>query len=311
MTTRAKGNDNLPLGVAAIVVTSIALSFGDAVIKLFSADLPIWQLFVLRSALALPILVVIARLVPGFRLAPPRAYGPVALRSALLVANWIAYYAALSQVPISAAVASYYTLPLFIVLLSAIFVGDRIGVVGFIAVGLGVLGMLAIVRPFDANFSTWLLLPLLAAILYAAAMVMTRTHCRDENPAVLAIGINVAFVITGLAVTGLHLFAGPSFPIPILDEPGFLQGNWVAVDMGLGAVLIFLAAVTALATVLTAVAYQSAPGPVIGTLDFTYLLFAVVWGLIIFGERPGVISWIGIVLIIVAGLLAIWRRPTP
>lgn len=300
--------DNLAMGSCAIIVTAFALSLGDATIKMFSAQLPLWQLFVLRSAVALPVLVVFALVAPGFRLTWPLRPGWVALRSALLVANWIAYYAALAEVPISAAVSTYYTSPLFIVILSTTLVGERIGAFGLVAVALGFAGMLAVVQPGSDGFSPWALLPLVAALLYALAMVMTRTHCRNETPIMLAIGINVGFVITGLFAMALYAALGPA--LPLLGQPGFLNAGWSPLDTSTVGVLVFLGVITALATVLTALAYQSAPAPIIGTLDFSYLAFAVVWGVVFFAEWPNALAWFGIALITVGGVAAIWRPAT-
>ena len=63
-----------------------------------------------------------------------------------------------------------------------------------------------------------------------------------------------------------------------------------------------------MASVGTAVAYQSAPASTVGTFDFAYVGFALIWGAVFFAERPDAIALVGIALIVVAGLLAV-RRP--
>ena len=80
----------------------------------------------------------------------PRRAGWVALRSLMLALMWIAYYAALTHLALGIAAAVYYTLPIFITLFAALFIGDRIGPKGWLAVLLGFLGVLLILKPSTA-----------------------------------------------------------------------------------------------------------------------------------------------------------------
>ena len=136
MSTEKTGRtDNLRLAISAIVFTVFALSLGDATIKQISADFPLWQIFVLRSLIAIPVLyVILSWRTPTVSVVPVQL-GWTAVRSLMLVAMWVAYYAALPHVALSVAAAVYYTLPLFITLFSALFIGERVGSVGWLAVG--------------------------------------------------------------------------------------------------------------------------------------------------------------------------------
>ena len=142
--------DHVGLAVGAIVFTVFALSLGDALIKRISTDFSLWQIFVLRSALAVPVLLLVIRTAgPGLALIPA-APGWTMLRSLMLTFMWVAYYAALPHVALSAAV--YYTLPLFITLFAALFIGDRIGPRGWTAVVAGFCGVLRPLHDDDVRF---------------------------------------------------------------------------------------------------------------------------------------------------------------
>ena len=296
--------DNIPLGVGTIVGTVLTLSLGDALIKGLGAGgtMGVWQLFAVRSVLALPVLLIGALVfVPARRLAP-RSVPWIALRSGLLAAMWIAYYLALPLLPLAVAAAAYYTLPLFIVAFAALFGGERVGRMQWSGVALGFIGILLVLRPGGAAFEWAALLPLFSAVLYALAMILTRTTCRDEHPATLALGLNVTFVIVGAA----GLLAGLVLPV---ETTGFLSPAWT----GMGAAELrstaVLAALILVASVGTAVAYQAAPASTVGTFDFAYVGFALIWGAVFFGERPDAMALAGIALIVLAGVLAV-RRPT-
>ncbi|MEQ8898419.1 MAG: DMT family transporter [Roseovarius sp.] len=289
--------DNLPLAVGTIVFTVLGLSLGDAIIKLTSASFPLWQIFVLRSALALPLLLGVLALWFPAALSRPTAPGWTILRSLLLVTMWVAYYTSLPHLPLAVAAAAYYTLPLFITLFSALTTNDRIPPLGWLAVALGFAGVLLILRPDADNFNAYALLPLLAAMLYAAAMILTRTKCRDEHPMMLALALNIAFVVAG----GLATFLLPQ------TDPGFLSAPWATMTLPDWGAMAILAASILIGSVGTAIAYQAGPSSVIGTFDFAYVGFAVLWGVIFFADLPGPITLAGMALIVAAGILSLRR----
>lgn len=300
-----RGNDNVKLAVAAILFTVFALSLGDALIKRISTDIPLWQIFVVRSALTVPVLVAVMRV--RFRsLSPvPRRIGWTALRSAMLTTMWIAYYAALPQVALSAAAAVYYTLPLFITLFAAVFIGDAVGFKGWFAVVAGFCGVILILRPQADDFNAYALLPLASAVLYALAMIMTRTKCREEHPLILSLSLNLCLILAG-SVASLFLWLWGS---PDVGSAGnqFLLGGWISLGPREWLAMGILAAAALIGSVGAAIAYQTGPSATVSTFDFFYLAFAALWGFLFFSEVPDEVGAAGIVLIAVAGLIAVRR----
>ena len=293
--------DNATLAVCVIVFTTLSLSFGDALIKKFSADFVLWQIFVMRSVIAAPVLAAVIRL--RFVSLKPRNPGWTAPRSLMLVFMWIAYYTALPHLPLAVAAAVYYTLPLFITLFAALFVGDKISAKGWVAVVLGFGAVLLILRPQADDFNAYALLPLAAAVLYALAMLLTRTKCRNEDPLVLAFWLNVSFIGVGIMATPLLTLWSPS-EAEIGRYP-FLLDGWVSMGANEWLAMAVLATAIIIASAGTAIAYQLGPLPVVATFDFAYLAFAVIWGMVFFAETPDAVTVFGMILLTVAGVLAI------
>ncbi|GHB21744.1 permease [Pseudovibrio japonicus] len=292
-------NDNIPLAVATIIFTVLVLSLGDALIKFSSRNFVIWQIFVLRSLLVLPVLLVYMRLRSPEILTIPPALGWAVLRSLLLVGMWVAYYVALPNLDLSIAAAAYYTLPIFIVLFSAILVGDKISILGWLAVILGFVGVLLILRPKAENFNLHALLPLVSAVLYALAMILTRTKCRAVNPVMLSVMLNCCFIVVGaLAAITIVIF---------MPEPreGFLLAPWTQMASSEWLSISLMAIAILVGSVGAAIAYQAGPSSVIGTFDFAYVGFALLWGVIFFAEMPDVLSIFGMLLIVGAGGLSL------
>ena len=217
-------DDNLPLAVGTILFSVFALSLGDALIKLTSSSFSIWQIFVLRSLLAVPVLLAIHQLSrSGISLRPVHGFWTI-VRSLLLVLMWVIYYSALPHLQLPVAAAAFYTLPFFITLFSALLLGDKVSRLGWIAVATGFVGILLILRPSAGDFNAYALLPLISAMLYALAMILTRSKCQGESPLVLAIALNLSFIVVG-GIMSLTLTLTPGLP-----DDGFLLGRWSAME---------------------------------------------------------------------------------
>ncbi len=219
---------------------------------------------------------------------------------------WVAYYASLPWVDLSVAAAAYYTLPLFMTLFSSLLLGDRVGRIGWVAVTVGFVGVLCILKPHADDFNAYAMLPLLSAVLYALSMILTRTKCRTENVYVLSLSLNVSFLAIGLIVTGLTSFGEQWFGPSTEDVSfSFLSGDWSPMSITQWTAMTLLAAAVIIGSVGAAIAYQKGPPSIVGTFDFSYVGFAVVWGIVFFGEIPDAGMLVGIGLIVLAGVMSL------
>ncbi len=299
----APTNDNLKLAIAAIIIAVLSLSFGDAVIKMISVSLPIWQIYVIRSLIAIPILISLIKYFdPKISLIPIELKWTV-LRSLLLALMWIAYYVALPHIKLSIAAAVYYTIPIFITLFSALLTGERVNLKSWLAIAIGFVGVLVIVRPDADGFNPYLLLPLLAAILYALAMILTRTKCQNENPKILSLALNSMFIVMGGIATLVLMVLSPTEKAKATNP--FLLGDWVFLDTNGWLAMGVLAIIMILGSLFAAIAYQKGPPSIIATLDYSYLIFSALWGLLLFAELPDGLTILGMVLIVGSGIIAI------
>jgi drug/metabolite transporter (DMT)-like permease len=291
------------LGILAIVASVFLLSLGDALVKRASAEIPLWELYVARGLIAVPIL--IALLLHGRRTAGfmPKSPGWVLLRSLLLVGMWIAYYAALPAMSLSVAAVGLYTAPLFIALFSARLIGEPVGPRRWAGILLGFAGVLVILRPAAEGFSVAALLPILAALCYALAAVVTRGKCAEERPLVLALALNLCLLAAGLLGAGLLALWNPG-PPAVAAYP-FLLAPWQAMGAHEWEFVVFLALLMVAVSTGVAKAYQSAPAAIIGSFDYAYLLFAALWSFVVFSEAPDGPTIAGMALIAAAGWLVL------
>lgn len=197
MSPHSPSNDSVFKGISLIIAAVFVLSLADAAVKYFSSALPLWQLFLIVSCLSVPALGIwLGTRVKAAHISAASVRW-IMIRSALLLLMWVSYYSALPLIPLSVAAVAIYTTPIFIALISTRYGGESLPLLGWAAVGLGFLGVAIVLRPGADAFSPAALLPVIGAFFYALAMVVTRRHCRNEHPLVLAFGLNIAFFCGG------------------------------------------------------------------------------------------------------------------
>lgn len=295
--------DNQILAIWVIIGTVFILSFGDAVIKNVHSDLVLWQIFVVRSWIALIVLLIILGVKFRSISLRPKDILWTLIRSLSMGIMWIAYYVALPHIPLSIAASAYYTAPIFITLFSALLIGDRVNIWGWMAVVIGFCGVVLILKPSTEAFNLYALLPVLSAVLYALSMILTRTKCRDEHPLILSAGLNVAFIFFGLIATfGLEIFQ------PANQFSAFLSPKWGEMNMTAWMLLVGLSGAILIGSIGAAIAYQRGKPSIIGIFDFSYVGFAVFWGFLFFSETPEPTGLIGMIMIVAAGMLTMVEK---
>lgn len=288
-----------------IILSAAVLALGDGLVKLLSDTVSVWQLLLLRSLVAVPLLLGLAM----FRhmRCGPRQVGWVALRSALLVTMWITVYLALTRLSLPSVSAALYSAPVWITLLTALAPGRRLTGREVAAVALGFTGVWVLLRPGTSAFSPMLLLPLAGAVCYALAALLTASRCCRESPLVLALGLHIMFVLVG----AVGLWITIAWPLPQAWRAGvpFLATGWRPVPGSEWGTTLSLMAALALIAVVASIAmaraYQIGPAPLVAAGDYSYLLFSTLWSLLLFSRVPDAMAVAGMALIALAGIGAI------
>jgi len=305
-----------PLSVATIgalcaIGASAAFTLNDMAIKSLSGDYALHQVILIRSALALIVtLGVIMPLSGGW--AQIRTARPVLhlVRGVFVVAANIAFFTALAAMPLAEATAIFFVSPLILAVLSVVVLGETVGPRRWLAIGVGLIGVLIIIRPGGGAFAPVSLLPLLAAACYAATHIITRRLGLRDSAATLAFYIQITFCIfsvtVGLAVGDGRFDSG--------DQGAalqFLTRAWVWPPVADWPVFLLAGLGSALGGLLISQAYRLCEAALIGPLEYVALPMAIAWGLLVFGEWPDMTAWGGISLILASGLYMIWRETRP
>ena len=286
-------------GGLLILASMSLLGLSDNVFYYLEPHMGLGQFHATRSLICLILLVPFAALT-GAKLLPYR-WKPVIARTVLLSSAMFLYFGSLPIMTVAEAAAGLFTSPIFVLIFTSVIYKERIGIRRILAVFIGTIGVLFVLRPDQTGFHILQTMPVAAGALYALASITTRRWCADEPPLSL---VAVFFFVLGLS----GAFATTILEIRPVSEalfetaPFFFRG-WMAIDLaifGWGSLQAFL---TVIAIALLTRGYQVAETSYMAVFEYSLLVFAALWTFILFGESLALTSIIGFVLIAGAGVI--------
>ncbi len=263
---------------------SLAYVVNDGLVRVATEEgLDVYQALFLRGC-AMVVVFAIASRVRGERLDRRRLRRPLVIRIAAEVVGTAAFFAALVQLEFANAQTILMLVPFVVTVVAARQLGEQVGRRRYVLVGIGFAGVIAVVRPTPSGFSPWALLVVVAAAALVVREFATRQVDADTRPLPISL-------LTSIAITSMM--------------------GMISVFTGWGAITARAAGVLLLACFCLVAGYLLVIETVrVGDLSvsapfrYTSVLGAVLVGLVFFGEVPGVLTIIGCVLIVAAGVVS-------
>ena len=303
--------DDAPLAVLSICGGVALAASLDAAVKWLSGDYPVHQLLVLRCIVAVPVLFVLAGM-RGREIATVHPRWPVVvLRALIMCSAYLAFVMAIAAMPIADAVAIYFTLPLFVAALAGPMLGEKVGLERWLAILAGFLGVLIMIRPGAGVFEPAALLALYAAFAYATGQMLTRWLGFGLRAPVLAFHQNVVYLLVGLILS--LVFGFGQFATEVHPSIDFMLRGWATPTPGDLVLILGLGVIAGLAMLFYTQAYRLTESNLVAPFEYTAMIWATFYGLVLFGEFPDWITGAGAALVIGAGLYmlrAVRRRGT-
>lgn len=294
------------LGALCVTVAVVFFSINDVAIKFLSGGYALHQVVLIRSVIGvIAIVTLIAPFTAGWGIARTRKLPLHMLRGLCVVFANMTFFLGLAAMPLADAVAIFFVSPLLITLASVIFLGEKVGPRRWASIAVGFLGVLVMMRPGSQAFQLASLLPLAAAFFYAGIHVLTRKMGGTENAATMAFYIQIMFIIVSLiffVAVGDGRFDDQ--PDPSL---AFLLRAWIWPDATDFPVFLIVGVGIAVAGYLISQAYRVTEASYVAPFEYLALPMSVAWGIVVFDEYPGPLDYLGMALILGAGLFMIWR----
>lgn len=282
-------SDNIR-GASLMMASMAAFTFNDVCIKAVAGDLPLMQAIFLRGVITSVLIFLLGRAMGAIRLdLPRRDWGLIGLRTLAEIGATFFFLTALFHMPIANVTAILQALPLTVALAAALFLGEPLGWRRLTAILVGLCGVILIVRPGAEGFSVYSLYAL-AAVGFVTLRDLT---VRRLSPAVPSITVALCAAVAIMTAAGLVVLA---------------TGNWAPVTARSGGLLALAALFIIGGYLFSVMTMRRGEIGFIAPFRYTGLLWALLLGLLVFGEWPDALTLAGAGIVVATGIFTLYRE---
>ena len=276
-------------GSLLMVLAMAAFALEDMFIKSASQSLPVGQILIIFGLGGMAVFMILARAQGQRMLHPAICTRPMVLRSVAEVTGRLCFTLAIALTPLSSASAILQATPLVVAAGAVVFFGEQVGWRRWVAIAVGFCGVLLVLRPGVSGFEPASIFAVIGTLGFAGRDLATRAAPSSMSNHQLGIyGFAMLVVAGGVALGWTGGVSWPSLQV---------WGQLVA------------------ATVIGVIAYNALTGAmrageisVVAPFRYTRLVFAMVLGVLVFGERPDVWTLVGSVVIVGSGMFTVLRE---
>lgn len=262
----------------------------DVVVKFLGGSYAPFQLIFFAGLLSFPLVTILLMSDKTDGNLIPKHPWWTAIRTLCAVLTGLGGFYAFSVLPLAQCYAIFFAMPLLITLLAIPILGEKVGIRRGLAVLVGLIGVIIVLRPGDLDLNLGHLAALSAATTGALAAVIVRKIGSDERSVVLMLYPMMAnFLIMGAILPFVY------FPMPVFHF-GMLA---LMACLGLAGGLLSIAA------------YKTAPAIIVAPMQYSQILWAMFYGWLFFGEGIDANTAAGIAVIIASGVYIVLREQTP
>ena len=292
--------NNNPKGILFILTGMALFSVQDSLIKYIFEDTALYELYFGRTLTALILLALYLKIISQKLVM--KTYYPLltTVRVICFFFGFSFFYISLTYMSLAMANALFFSSPFFISILAILFLGEKVGIRRWLAIIVGFLGVYIVLNPNFENFDYTKLAPVACALFYAISMTITKiTSDKDSVYSQMfhlyigAIGISIIFFI----FTGKGQFN--TFSDPTLQ---FILREWFTNPTYSWPFIIIMGLVASLSFYFVFSAYSIASPSVVSLFEYSLIIWAIIIGYLLFNDIPTVRTFIGVALIIGAGV---------
>lgn len=280
-----KAKPGTPIGIGLILIGTIALAGMDGIGKAILEDgTPVFQMLAIRGWIIVPVLLAMTLLRDGGSvMRTTRPLGNLFRVAAGIVAT-VCFFLGVREIPLADAVVIFFCAPLLMTAASALLLREPVDPVRWIAVVVGFIGVVIAMRPGTEAFQVGSLYVFVGSCAYASIGLFNRWLGDTEPTIRLVLYFNIAITITCTAIA---------------------PWSWVTVMPGTFGIYVGLAAVALAGHFLVTAAYCRAPVSAIAPFEYATILWAMLFGVLFWGDVMSTHILTGALLIAGSGLIII------
>jgi drug/metabolite transporter (DMT)-like permease len=219
------------------------------------------------------------------------------LRGALHAAASLLFFTAVKYMPLADVFAIYFVEPFMLTMMSALFLGEKVGWRRWLAILVGFGGAMIVIQPSFEIFGWTSLLPVACAFLFTLYLFLNRALGEGDSPLTMQMMSGVG----GTLFMGVVLLSG--------NQAGIADFSLSLPASGLGLVLlIILGSLSGYVHLLVVRAFRMASVSLLAPFQYFEIISATVLGYLLFADFPTPSKWLGIAVIVASGLFIIWRE---
>lgn len=276
-------------GILLMVAGSAVLTLSDATTKWLTAGYPVGEIMSIRACFTLIPILIFAWHAGGLHTLKITNIRMQSIRAACAVGSSFLFVSGLAFLPLADCIAIAFSGPLFVTALAGPTLGEQVGWRRWSAVVVGFFGILIMLQPTGGAIQWYAILPLSAAVCGALRDIITRKARLSASPVAV-----LAFMMAAVAVCGL-------FTLPF---------GWPAVSPGDLLLLILAGILVGTAQYLIIHAFYVAEASLIIPFKYLSLIWAALFGYVLWGDVPGSGVMLGAALVVGSGLYIMRREAT-
>ncbi len=293
-------------GVSFLVLGLLIFSLQDIAVKGMGGDYPVLEIVTFRSLIALPLTLLLFRYEGGRGLPTTQRHKLEYVRGLFYFLSYTTYFMGLAALPLAEIAAIKFSTPLMVTVLSVWMLGETVGPRRWLALLVGFMGVLLIVRPGVATFNMGSIFILISVLFYALATMLTRKLQSSDSSATMSYYSSLVYLVATVILTPLVIAVG-DFP-DAHPSIAFLFHAWAIPSLLDALIMSGLGLVWAGGMYCLARAYSVARASVVAPFEYVALPINVMWGFVLWHELPTVATWAGAALTLVSGLYILYQE---
>jgi drug/metabolite transporter (DMT)-like permease len=292
-------------GVGFLLLALLIFSLQDITVKWIGGDYSVIEIVLFRSIIALPATLVLFRIEGHHGRPTTQRHKLEFVRGFFFFLSFTAYMMGIAALPLADVSTIRNSAPLIITFLSVVWLGEKVGPHHWLALFVGFLGVLFIVKPGSATFNLGSIFALIATLFYALNAMLTRKLRTTDSSATMAYYSSLIYLLAAVILAPLPVIVGemPNAHPSI----AFLFRTW-AMPTPLDLVVMSgLGLVWAGGMYFTARAYSVTQASVVALFEYVALPISAMWGFLLWQEVPTLTTWIGAFLTVGSGVYILYR----
>ena len=305
MTKRLNANSSIR-GVGFLLLGMLIFSLQDVAVKWIGGDYPVLEIVTFRSLVALPLTLLFFRYEGGRGLPTTKRHKLEYVRGLFYFLSYTTHFMGLAALPLAEIAATKFSAPLMITFLSVVMLGEKVGPRRWLALLVGFLGVLLIVRPGLDSFNMGSIFILISVLFYALAAMLTRKLQTTDSSATMSYYSSLVYLMATFVLAPLVIAIG-DFP-DAHPSIAFLFQPWAMPSLLDWAIMSGLGLVWAGGMYFLARAYSVALASVLAPFEYMALPIHITWGFVLWHEGPTWMTLAGASLTLLSGLYVLYRE---